>query len=100
MAASVTNGKLQSAAGQANHLRAYGDTALVERLDGDLVAFSDLAHYVLARHAAVVQDQLAGRRGANAEFVLFLADLESRKIPFDEKRRNAAVSRAGVRIRK
>ena len=62
----VSGGMFQRAARQADHLRADADAALVERLDGDLVALAHLAHHVFPRHAAVVQDQLAGRGRANA----------------------------------
>ena len=75
----VGDGVVERAAGQADHLRADPDAAFVQRLDGDLVALADLAEHVCLRHAAVVQDQLAGGRGAEAQLVLFLADLETRE---------------------
>src|SRR5262249_19766595 len=52
---------------QPDHLRADADAPLVQRLDGDLVALADLAEDVRARHAAVVEDQLARAARADAE---------------------------------
>ena len=77
--ARVGDGVFQRAARQPDHLRADGDAPFVQRLDGDLVALAHLAHHVLARHAAVVQDQLAGGRRAQPELVLLLAHLEARE---------------------
>ena len=94
--ARVRHGMVQRAARQADHLRADGDAPFVQRLDGDLVALAHGADHVLLRHAAVVQNQLAGGRSANAQLVFFLAHLESRKLALDQKRRDAAVS--GIRI--
>ena len=62
----------------------------------DLVALADFAEHVPARHAAVLEDELAGAARADAELVFLLADGESRESALDEKRGDAAV--AGLRI--
>ena len=59
---------------EADHLRADADAPFVQRLDRDLVALADLAEHVRARHAAVVEQQLAGAARADAELVFLLAD--------------------------
>ena len=59
------------------HHRAQLEAADVENVEGDDVAFADFAEHVLDRHLAVVQDERAGGRAANAHLVLFGADGES-----------------------
>ena len=76
---------VERAARQADHLRANGDAALVQRLDGDLVAFAHLAQHVFLRHAAVVQDQFAGGGSAETQLVFLLADLEAGEIALDQE---------------
>ena len=73
----VGDGVLERALGEADHLRADADAALVQRFDRDLVSLSDLAEDVGARHAAVLQDQLARAARADPELVLLLADREA-----------------------
>src|SRR5438132_5119045 len=93
----ISDGVLERAAGDANHLRTDADPSFVQRFDGDLVAFARLAERVFLRHTAIFQDQLAGGRSANAGLVLLLADGEAGEIAFDDERRNSLV--AGIRIR-
>src|SRR5690606_41806095 len=50
------------------------------------------AHRVV-RHVDVVEDQLAERRCAEAHLLDLARGLESRRIPLDEKRGDAAVER-------
>src|SRR5439155_810622 len=82
----VGDGVIERATRQANHLRANGDPAFVERLDGDLVPLAHFTHHVLARHAAIVENQLARGRRAEAQLVLLFAYLEAGKAALDEKR--------------
>src|SRR5690606_10956829 len=77
---------------EADHLRADGDPALVQRFDRDLVSLSDLAEDVLLGDDAVVHDQLGRRGGADPEFVLLLPDAEPGEIPLDEEGRDSAVA--------
>ena len=85
--------------GKADHLRADSDASLVQRLDGGLVALARLAEHVLARHAAVLEDQLAGAARANAQLVFLLADGESGETALDQKRRDAPIARRGIDCR-
>ena len=79
-----------------DHLRADPDAALVERLDGDLVALAHLAEHVSLGHPAAFQHQLAGRGRPDAELVLLLADLEAREGALDQEARDALVALRGV----
>jgi hypothetical protein len=71
----------------------------VERLDRDLVALADLAEDLRLRHDAVLEDQLAGAAGADAELVFLLADGESRRAAIDDERGDAAVAGIGIDVR-
>ena len=51
---------LERALGHPHHLGPDADAALVQRLDGDLVALAHLAQDVVLGHAHALQDQLAG----------------------------------------
>jgi hypothetical protein len=82
---------------RADHLRADADAPFVQRLDGDLVALADLAEHVGARHAAILEQQLARAAGADAELVFLLADGEAGKAALDEKRGDAAIAGVGIR---
>ena len=64
---------IQRALSQPHHLRADADAPFVQRFDGHLVAFTHFTQHAGARHAAILQQQLAGAAGADAELVLFLA---------------------------
>ena len=44
-----------------------------------------------SRHAAVLKQDFPGRAGAHAELVFFLADAKSRRVLFDDERRNAVL---------
>ncbi len=89
---------VERAAGQADHLRADGDAAFVQSFDGDFIAFAEFAENVFAGDAAVVENQFAGGRGAEAELVFLLADLEAGEIALDEEGGDAAVSGGGIGI--
>ena len=84
---------IERALREADHLRADADAAFVERLDGDLVALADLAEDVRRRHAALLEQQLAGAARADAELVFLLADREPGEAALDEERGDAAVAR-------
>ena len=57
--------------------RAQLEAANVEDVEGDDVPLADFAEHVLDRHLAVVEDQRAGGRSADAHLVLFRADGEA-----------------------
>ena len=84
------------ALGQAEHLRADTDAAFVQRFDGDLVALAGLAENSLARQLAVVEEELAGGGGADAELVFLAADGEAGRALFDEEGGDAAVALCGI----
>mmetsp|Transcript_107946 Transcript_107946/g.300101 ORF Transcript_107946/g.300101 Transcript_107946/m.300101 type:complete len:273 (+) Transcript_107946:390-1208(+) len=79
------------ALGEANHLGADADAALVEEADGHLIPLADLAQHRARGHATGVEVQLAGRRGADAQLVLLLADLQAGVVALHHKSRDAAV---------
>ena len=70
----------------ADAARAQLEAADVQDVEGDDVSLADLAEHVLDRHLAVVEDERAGRRAANAHLLLFRADGEAGEIAFDEER--------------
>ena len=88
---------IERALRQADHLRADADASLVQRFDRDLVALADLAEHVRARHAAVLEQQLAGAARADAELVFLLADAEPGAAALDEERGDAAIAGVGIR---
>ena len=87
---------VQGSLSQARHLSADGNPALIQRFDGDLVALAHFAENVGGRHAAVIQNQLAGGRCANAHFVFLAPHRETGHTALHHKGRNAFV--AGGRI--
>ena len=88
---------VERALGEADHLGADRDAAFVQRLDGNPVALSDVAEHVRGWHHALVEEQLAGAAGADAELVFLFSDGEAGESSFDHECGDAAV--AGVRIR-
>jgi hypothetical protein len=88
----VADHVLERARGEADHLRADADAALVQRLNRHLVALADVAQHLSGVHAAILEQELARARRADAELVLFLADRESRCAALDEERRDALVA--------
>ena len=94
----VGEGVIERALRETGHLRADADAAFVEGLDGDLVAFADFADDVRFGDAAIVEDQLAGGRGADAELVFFLADLKAGEFALDQECRDAFVSGFGIYV--
>ena len=77
-------------------MRADADATFVQRLDRDLVALAHGPQHVATRHAAAVQQQLAGPARAQSQLVFLLADGKSRELTLDDERRDAAV--AGARV--
>lgn len=62
---------------ETDHLSADTDAALVENLNGDLVALALLADEVLGRHLDLVKVDGARARGADTELTLLLANLDA-----------------------
>ncbi len=62
------------------------EAADVENVEGDDVPLADFAEHVFDRNLAVVQNDGAGGRPANAHLVLFRADGKSRESFLDQKR--------------
>src|SRR5581483_9510741 len=92
----VLGGVFPSAACQAAHLCANSDAALVQRFDGDLVALPSFAQQVVAGNTTILEDELAGAGGTNAQLVFFLADRETGEVLLHQKRGDATIS--GTRI--
>ena len=81
----VADGVFQRNARAAHAHGAQLEAADVQNVEGDDVALADFAEQVFHRHLAIVQNQRAGGRAANAHLVLFGADGESGKVPLDQK---------------
>jgi hypothetical protein len=64
--------------------------------DGDLVAFADFSEDVGGGHPAVVEEELAGGGGADAELVFLLADGEAGGFTLDEEGRDALIAGRGI----
>src|SRR5262245_55383077 len=90
--AGVLDRMVERALRQADHLRADADAPLVERFDRNLVALADLAEDVVARHGAVLEQQLARAAGADPELVFLPANREARKTALHEKGGDSAVT--------
>ena len=84
-------------AGQANHLSANADAALIQGFDRDLVALAGLAQHVFLGHAAIFQNQLARGRRPDAQLVFLLPDGESREILFNQECGNPLVAGRGIK---
>src|SRR5215469_13296423 len=91
----VLGGVFPRAARNSQHLRADADAAFIQGFNRDLVSLADLTEHVFAPHAAVFENQLAGRRRPNAELVFFLAHRESGKALLDQEGGDTPV--AGLR---
>src|SRR5262249_25624419 len=83
-----------------DHLRADSDSALIQRFNGNLVAFSRLAEHIRLRNPAILQDQLTGAGGANAELVFFFPDGKSGEVALYQESRNPFIPLIGIEIRK
>src|SRR5947209_16388023 len=81
----VGDGVIERALREADHLRAYADSPFVQRLDRRLVAFAHLAEHVRARHAALLEQELASAARADAELVFLLPDRESAEPALDDE---------------
>ena len=78
---------VQCALGQAHHLGADGNAALVQRLDGHFVSLAHLTQHVGCGHAAIVENQLASGGRADAQLVLLLSDPKAGEIALDQESR-------------
>src|SRR5262249_14113329 len=83
---------------ETDHLCANPDPALIQGFDSDFVAFANLAEDAGFGNAAIFQNQFAGARRANTEFVFLLANGKSGKIALDEECSDSFVSLFGVQI--
>src|SRR6202034_938191 len=81
----IANGILQRHPASAYAHRAQFEAADVQNIEGNHVAFADFAKQVFRWYFAVIQNDGAGRRPADAHLVLFGADGETGKIPFDQE---------------
>ncbi len=81
----VANAVVEGGAGSSDGGVAELVAADVEDVEGDVVAFADLAEEVGGGDLAVGKDERAGGAAADAELVLFLADGEAGGAFFDEE---------------
>ena len=82
----VFGGGFKGALGDADGLGGDADAAAVERGESDFVAFTFVADAIGGGDFAIGEDQFAAGRGANAEFLFFLADLEAGRAFFHDQR--------------
>ena len=87
--ARVADGVVGRALRDSDGLRGGAQARALERAQRDRQALADLADHVLLGHAHVVEDRLPGRRGADPELVLELADAEARPVGLDDERGQA-----------
>jgi hypothetical protein len=78
----VRDGRLKGALGDAQRLGRDADAAAVQRGHGDLEALALLAQQVFLRDLHIVEDQLAGGGGADAQLVVVVAEGQSPSSPF------------------
>ena len=83
---------------QAQHLSADTDAALVENLDGDLVALANLTHDAVLGDLHVRERYGAGGRSADAELVLLLAHLQAGCVTLSHEAGDALVSLGLVHV--
>ena len=76
-------------------LRGGAQARALERAQRHRQAPADLADHVRVRHAHVLEDRLARRRGADAELVLELADAEARPVGLHHERGDAPALAVG-----
>ena len=76
-----------------------GEAALVEAVHRDLEPLALLADQVLGGHLDVLEEELAGRAGPDAELVLRLGRREAGRALLQDERRDALVLRGRVRLR-
>ncbi|GMT03256.1 hypothetical protein PENTCL1PPCAC_25430, partial [Pristionchus entomophagus] len=88
----VGHGGVEATLRQSDHLCADADTAGVEALDRVFVALAVLAQDSALVHAHSVKVDRARRGGADAQFVLLLADGDALGVAVDEEARDAAVA--------
>ena len=81
----VLRGVANRAAAAAGAHRAQAEAAVVEGVEGHLVAAADLAEHVLGRHAHVLQQDRRGGRAVQAHLVLFLAGAEAAERALDDE---------------
>src|SRR5436190_7127535 len=82
--------------GQSQPLSADARPRAVEDPHRDPEPLALLAEQVVRRHAAVVEEQLAGRRALDPHLRLDPADLEARRLRLDHEGRDARVTGRGV----
>ena len=78
--AGIRHAGLVGRLGDAQCLRRNADAPGIQNGHGDLEALAFFAQACRGRHAAVLEEQLAGGRGSNAQLRLLLAAAEARRI--------------------
>lgn len=80
----VRESNVKGTLGASDHLSSNTDTALVQRVNGVLVTFTDLAENILLWHLDIIKVEDAGGRGADTELLLLLCNLNTPFL-FDNK---------------
>src|ERR687888_1594955 len=97
--ARVLDRALEAGADDAACSRSDREAALVEPVHRDLEALSLLADQVLGRELDVLEEELAGRAGPDAELVLRVRRREAGRALLDDEGGDALVLRGRVRLR-
>ena len=82
----ISNGILQREPRAAHAHRAQLEASHVQDVESDDVALADFTQQIFHRNLAVVEDQRAGGRAADAHLVFFRADRKSRESLLHQKR--------------
>ena len=85
----VIDSDLERAFRKAEGLCGNADTAAVQRIHGDLVAFAGFAQEVLFRDTAVGKDEFIGRAAADTHFLFLRAEGEAGRALFHDEGRDA-----------
>ena len=93
----VADAALKRTLRETDHLGANTDTALVEDLNGNLVALAFLANEVLDRHLDLVKVDSAGATGADTELALLLGNLDAHVLGHG-KGRDTLVALRGITL--
>ncbi len=95
--ARVGDGVVSGALRDPDRLGGCTEARTLQGAERDTQPSAHLADHVLLGHAYVLEDRLTGRRGADTELVLKLANAEARAVGLDDERRDSFALAVGHR---
>ena len=95
----VRDRRVERRLGEADGERADRDPAAVEDLEEDPKAAAALAEHVRGRHAAVLEEQLAGRRRVQPQLLLEPADGEAGRVGRHDECADLGLAAAAAPVR-